>query len=68
MINKESQLLRMAICVVCSEEFDSLKMTFEQRLIDDTSFCMKCWTEIMDGDYETDLDFDLAEITQKRKS
>lgn len=51
----------MAICVMCFEEFDPSKTTFEQRLIDDSSFCVKCWTEIMNAEY--DSDFNLAEIS-----
>ena len=57
----------MANCVMCLEEFDSSKITFEQRLVDDVSFCGKCWTEIMSEEYDSDLDFNLAEITQKRR-
>jgi hypothetical protein len=57
----------MTTCVMCAEEFDSLEITFEQRLVNDDSFCVKCWTDIMDGEYESDFDFNLAEITQKRR-
>jgi hypothetical protein len=52
---------------MCCEEFDSLQITFEQRLVDDDSFCMKCWTDIMDREYDSDFDINLAEMTQKRK-
>jgi hypothetical protein len=57
----------MAICVMCSEGFDSSATTFEQRLVNDDSFCMRCWTDIMNGEYDSDFDFNLAEITQKRR-
>jgi hypothetical protein len=57
----------MGNCVMCFEEFDLSKITFEQRLVDDSSFCTRCWTDIMSGEYDSDLDFNLAEITQKRR-
>jgi hypothetical protein len=52
---------------MCSEQFDPLRITFEQRLVGDASFCMKCWTDIMNGEYDGDFDINLAEITQKRR-
>jgi len=57
----------MAVCVMCSEEFDPSDVTFEQRLISDDSFCRKCWTDIMDREYDGEFDINLAEMTQKRK-
>ena len=41
-------------CVMCSSEFDSSDTTFEQRLVDDTSFCIKCWMDIMTSEYDGD--------------
>ncbi len=39
---------------MCSSEFDASDTTFEQRLINDTCFCKKCWTDIMNREYEGD--------------
>ena len=42
-------------CVSCNSSFDQAGRTFEQRLVDDDSFCSKCWTEIMDAEYDSDV-------------
>jgi hypothetical protein len=52
---------------MCLEEFDLSDITFEQRLVQDDSFCKKCWTGIMNEGYDSDLEFNLMEITQKRR-
>jgi hypothetical protein len=41
-------------CVMCSAEFDPSETTFEQRLVDDSSFCKRCWTDIMTMEYDGD--------------
>lgn len=56
----------MANCVMCLAEVDSSGITFEQRLVEDDSFCGKCWTDIMKGEYDSDLEFDL--IQKRRES
>lgn len=57
----------MTSCVMCLQEFDPSNTTFEQRLVKDESFCKKCWTGIMNEGYDSDLEFNLMEITQKKK-
>jgi hypothetical protein len=52
----------MANCVMCALELDPAKKTFEQRLVDDDSFCVKCWTEIMVNDYDSDVDYNLQVV------
>lgn len=60
MISRGIRLMaEMANCAMCSLEIDALKKTFEQRLVDDESFCVKCWTDIMTGDYDSDVDYNL---------
>ncbi|HEX7033251.1 MAG TPA: hypothetical protein VF172_09650 [Nitrososphaera sp.] len=54
-------------CVMCLYEFDPSDVTFEQRLVEDDSFCRRCWTEIMKGEYDNDLEFSLMEVAQKRR-
>ena len=49
----------MTNCAMCSLELDPLKKTFEQKLVDDESFCVKCWTDIMSSDYDSDIDYNL---------
>jgi hypothetical protein len=34
-------------CVQCGHPIDHTNLTFEQRLIDDKDFCIRCWNEIM---------------------
>jgi len=48
-------------CVMCLDEFDPSDVTFEQRLVEDDSFCKRCWTEIMKDEYDSDLEFSLME-------
>jgi hypothetical protein len=42
----------MPNCVLCSEAFDIEDRMFEQRLIEDSDFCPKCFGEILDEDDE----------------
>ncbi len=46
---------------MCLDEFDPSDVTFEQRLVEDDSFCKRCWTEIMKDEYDSDLEFSLME-------
>ena len=39
--------LTLTKCVVCSRPVDSTALSFEQRLVGDTTFCRPCWDEIM---------------------
>lgn len=57
----------MVNCVMCLDEFDPSDVTFEQRLIEDCSFCKRCWTEIMKDEYDSDFEFGLMEVAQKKK-
>jgi hypothetical protein len=42
-------------CVLCNDVIDPQRLSFEQRLIDDTDFCRTCWDEIMEGEYPRDV-------------
>lgn len=55
----------VSFCVMCLDEFDPSDITFEQRLVRDDSFCKRCWTEIMKGEYDNDLEFSLMELTHE---
>jgi len=45
------------LCVMCSLSFEPNERIFEQRLIDDSDFCLRCFKEILNADYnESDLD------------
>jgi hypothetical protein len=39
--------MQKSSCILCEQEFDYNFTTFEQRLILDSDFCVKCWDEIM---------------------
>jgi hypothetical protein len=41
-------------CVICGLDFEPSERTFEQRLIEDTDFCRKCFAGIMTAEYESD--------------
>ena len=43
-------------CVMCAETIDAASQIFEQRLIGDSDFCPRCFREIMDAEYDSDLD------------
>lgn len=44
------------VCVCCSSKLDANQPTFEQRLIEDRSFCPRCFAEIMnDTEYASDM-------------
>ena len=40
--------MQKSSCILCEQEFDYNFIRFEQRLILDNDFCVKCWDE----DYE----------------
>ena len=40
------------VCVLCGDKVDSRARSFEQALVDDKDFCLVCWTEIMNEEYE----------------
>ena len=43
------------ICVCCSSTFDNQALTFEQKLVDDNSFCPHCFADIMNNpEFATD--------------
>jgi hypothetical protein len=39
--------MQKSSCILCNQEFDYNFMRFEQRLILDSDFCVRCWDEIM---------------------
>ena len=39
-------------CVLCHQKYSTETISFEQRLVDDKDFCIKCWNEIMGAEYE----------------
>jgi len=39
--------MQKSSCILCNQEFDYNLMRFEQRLILDSDFCVRCWDEIM---------------------
>jgi hypothetical protein len=50
-----------AICIVCNNQFDSNKLTFDQRLIGDKEFCVRCWSDIMNSTID-ELEIELPNI------
>jgi hypothetical protein len=52
----------LCTCIVCSSSFEMSERIFEQRMIDDTDFCPRCFKEIMNTVYDSDTDHYLGSI------
>jgi hypothetical protein len=42
----------MRKCVKCDEPINPGSLTFEQKLVDDTDWCAKCWAHIMSDEFD----------------
>jgi hypothetical protein len=42
----------MRKCVECYEPINPDSLTFEQKLVEDTDWCSKCWTRIMTDSFD----------------
>jgi hypothetical protein len=47
---------------MCQHDFEASDTTFEQRLIDDTSFCSRCFKDIMNDKYDDELTYNLSTV------
>jgi hypothetical protein len=47
---------------MCQDDIDPRELIFEQRLIGDTDFCGRCFKEIITGDFDESLAFNLSSI------
>ena len=45
-------------CVMCADSFGLESRIFEQRLVDDTDFCPRCFAEILNASYDDDINYD----------
>lgn len=46
------------VCVCCASTFNDEQLTFEQRLIEDESFCPTCFADIMNSaEYAADMPY-----------
>lgn len=45
-------------CVMCAASFDLENRIFEQRLVNDTDFCPRCFSEILTASYDDDVNYD----------
>jgi len=52
----------MPICIMCQFDFEPTDSIFEQRLIEDTSFCSRCFKDILSESYDESLAFNLSKI------
>ena len=55
-------LNEMPNCLLCRQDFEPDEITFEQRLIEDTDFCSRCFKDILSDRYYEELTYNLSSI------